>query len=275
MFRRSVDNLLTTASACVEQDRSQETRSGRVLNCIYNRLDVEFLPVLSDLLDTLRKWQGYYQNMDLHQAYQRYGRPSLGEYDPWKLIRQNWETGNVLCYYKSHPRHWDHLEPRNAGLLNFFFRDPLLRRWPILKVMARWEHRGDVVCSSTDPKDRQRQTQVISLVAESLLDRPELSDKRAEGLPTDVYTTDPFLQAVFTGWRAGEYHCPVDGGCGVVRGSKVAATLYFPPTSFHYIHFLYLMMNNAPVEKRLFGEGGRAGRQGEEQHDETRPHFLK
>ncbi|PFH55037.1 hypothetical protein XA68_10955 [Ophiocordyceps unilateralis] len=241
VMRGSVNNLLDTASWCVDN------KAKRVLNCIHKRMDKAYLPPVADLLDSLRRWQNYYNNLDLHEAYQRYAKPRLGEYDPWKVVRDTWESCGSFCYYnKSHPRDWDHLTPRAAGLLNFFFRDAFLFRWPLLRVMAVSKFNGDVVCSATDAKHRNYQMRAIATYVSSLQWNDDESDTRGHGLRNGFYSTDPFLQGLLAGWRSGHFYRPHD--CGAEEDGN--AMVYLPENSYLYVSFIRLFSKHH-MEKKL------------------------
>ncbi|PHH68219.1 hypothetical protein CDD80_169 [Ophiocordyceps camponoti-rufipedis] len=203
-------------------------------------MDRSYLAATTHLIDTLRRWQSYYNNMELHEAYQRFAKPSLGEVDPWKIVRYSWESRGELCYYRSPPASVDNLSPRPAALLTFFFSDPSNIREAYLKIMAQdWKMTSDVVCSGTESSDRTRQAASIANWFAPFYWHKELSDYYSQSHRTQ-FSADPFLQAVLTGWRSGKYRCP--GGCGATEQGDVQ--IYQADNSYNYIAFIHLFFEH-------------------------------
>ncbi|PHH64356.1 hypothetical protein CDD81_4713 [Ophiocordyceps australis] len=180
------------------------------------------MPMVAPLLDAIKRWQRYYRT-DLAEAYASVGKEittwNAWSYDRdwniWDILRFHWEQTGWLCFYDHDPSLTDGLEPREAGLLSIFFTEKDGLRPPILKRGKTWTFNKTYACSAQSPADQLRQVNTITKLYDNI--KPWGPSSWQAGLEAVIYrehfSTDPFLQALITGWHWGNYTCPEYMAC--------------------------------------------------------------
>ncbi|PHH93222.1 hypothetical protein CDD83_10160 [Cordyceps sp. RAO-2017] len=188
----------------------------RTLDCLEDGLDRVWLPLISPLIDVIRRWERYY-GIQINEAFVKVGRSSHPDdwnawardrtWNAWERLLYHWNSTGWLCFYDHNPRLSITVEPREAGLLTLFFSDKNALRSPVLKVGKTWRFDQTYACSAENEADRLRQVKVITRISENIkswgLSTWQLAQEARIYLET--YSTDPFLQAAISTWFADGY----------------------------------------------------------------------
>ncbi|PFH59503.1 hypothetical protein XA68_12263 [Ophiocordyceps unilateralis] len=211
---RAFDGFFHNASACLSI-----VHGPRVLPCATKHIPEDMTPFTLPLTDTIQAWEKYYDE-DLDSAFQEHGNPALdgrSKINAWDVLIAYWQRKTELCFQYRDPESRDSLVPRNAGLLTLFHMNDDLAR-PILKMGMQWRYSDFTVCADDDSAGRNRQMRVVSeMMRRSITWREtrngvELNDGYLHYL--DLFSTDPFLQAVITGWQSSRLmSCPRGYDC--------------------------------------------------------------
>ncbi|PHH89920.1 hypothetical protein CDD83_4927 [Cordyceps sp. RAO-2017] len=214
-----IPQFLRNISACAVRGEQFST-----LDCAESQVAHDTFSVISPLTSTLRRWEAYFHE-DVFTAFREHGRDmadnwhlqiKANEYNAWNVLLYSWLEMGSLCFYDNDPQFVGKLEPRAAGLLNLFFASGDLRT-PILKVSDRhWRYNESTVCAARAGAERLRQARVVTTMAQqqqtggsSDADPPADWQRYEAGSHyRELYSTDPFLQGVISGWRSGPYVCP-------------------------------------------------------------------
>ncbi|PHH85408.1 hypothetical protein CDD83_456 [Cordyceps sp. RAO-2017] len=234
--RDIVPEMLANATRC-----SAENPNRRVLACIERQVPHEAMDAVLPLLQTVRIWERFY-GFDLNTAFAEHGKmlheswfSRIGVYDPtaWEVLEREWRHTGRLCFYDSDPRSADHIRPRFAGLLTLFFMDKDLRP-PVLNFGERWEYAGRTGCSAQTDDDKARQLRILTDMhkAGATEESTAIVRDRIGSFYRNLYSTDPFIQAVITGWQNGPYGCPDAVSC---MDYIMMKSVYLPTNSGDFI----------------------------------------
>ncbi|KAF4585509.1 hypothetical protein GQ602_004814 [Ophiocordyceps camponoti-floridani] len=216
LFSTAFGDFLSNGSACTAMVPGRE-----VLECAVETIPRQLRPLTSPLTDTIKAWEWHY-NSDINTVYRGADNDSPGEQgrdsdNVWEALLSYWRLRKTLCWHYRNPFHMDHIMPSNAGFLSLFHANDDLQQ-PILKTKSHWHYRGPTVCTLADDgsKDRDRRTRAVkSMVRRSMYwgdGGTELQNGHLHY--QQVYSTDPFLQAVITGWQSARLpSCPQHHRC--------------------------------------------------------------
>lgn len=239
--RPYVSEFLKNVSICASQGHGIQT-----IRCAEEQIPRQFLSLLTPITNNVRTWELYYRT-DLDAAFQRYGRDAykaalydIAPHDEnaWTMVARSWMLTGWLCMWDNHPMYADHLEPRHAGLLTIFF-SPNDDAWPPLaKTGKRWRYTRGVICSKREGDERDRHAKVINEMSRAAGDMHTIDAWRelSQDAFNDRFSTDPFLQAVITGWQSGPYRCPTRMTCQ--RDGLEKGTVFLPKNSGEYLSAL-------------------------------------
>ncbi|EQK97793.1 hypothetical protein OCS_06497 [Ophiocordyceps sinensis CO18] len=253
-----IPQLLSNLSSCAHNNWAWHT-----LACAEHQVHPGVISLTSSLMSTIRRWEMYY-NVDFNTAYElqedwanmerSLNRPQLG-LTAWSVLLDSWRKNGELCHYNSDPRYADHLLPRSAGLLSLFIRRDDLRS-PILKFGKAWKFGAKTVCSATVGTVRAlHQLRTIHSITQQV--GTELSPAwRVENEPSrlrELYSTDPFLQGLISGFRDTKFPCPERLKCQDTTPNL--GTIYTPHDGRDYLQRIsYLVMKSRKV-CLIFGGG--------------------
>ncbi|KAF4506224.1 hypothetical protein G6O67_006327 [Ophiocordyceps sinensis] len=187
-----IPQLLSNLSSCAHNNWAWHT-----LACAEHQVHPGVISLTSSLMSTIRRWEMYY-NVDFNTAYELQ--------EDWANMERslNRPQLGLTAWYA------DHLLPRSAGLLSLFIRRDDLRS-PILKFGKAWKFGAKTVCSATVGTVRAlHQLRTIHSITQQV--GTELSPAwRVENEPSrlrELYSTDPFLQGLISGFRDTKFPCP-------------------------------------------------------------------
>ncbi|PHH88797.1 hypothetical protein CDD83_7046 [Cordyceps sp. RAO-2017] len=234
-------NFLKNGSSCITEGKEN------ILACLDKKLDRDAVPLLSPLIDVIRRWERYY-GIEMHKAFADVGRSNDPndwnawsrdrDWNVWERLHTHWAETGWLCFYDHNPRLSNTLQPRDAGLLTLFFSDKNGLRSPILKSGRIWRFDPKYhPCAATLHADRVRQIKIVSRLADNVKNWGASSWQTAQEaqLYRDTYSTDPFLQAVITGWFAKDYTCPAGLECQSEPGD---GKIWLPRNGMNYLNRL-------------------------------------
>ncbi|RCI07492.1 hypothetical protein L249_4537 [Ophiocordyceps polyrhachis-furcata BCC 54312] len=232
LLTRTVQNFFRDASSCVAS-----VQGSQVLSCAQKSVPDEVMTLMLPMIDTIRAWEEYYGetiNSAFLQDQSPSGRPI--RFTAWDELLSQWKKHPQVCYHFRSPSYMDHLIPSSAGLLSLFYLDDDFQR-PVLKSGTHWQHHGPSVCSGNDTLDRARQESAVSMMVQRSImwDKPRRGVELDRGYLhyLDLYSTDPFLQAVITNWQSVRRRaCPRDVRCD---GSPVFRERYMPLDGDDYL----------------------------------------
>ncbi|RDA85079.1 hypothetical protein CP532_3114 [Ophiocordyceps camponoti-leonardi (nom. inval.)] len=245
LLSRTMQNFFRDASSCVSTVRSPD-----VLACAQKFIPDEILGFMLPMIDTIRAWEEYYGET-INSAFLQNQNPSGAaiRFNAWDELLNHWKKHPQICYHYRSPSYMDHLIPSSAGLLGLFFINDDFQR-PVLKSGTHWRYYGSRVCSSNETMDRARQAGAVSqMVQRSIVwDKPRRGVELTRGYLhyLDLYSTDPFLQAVITNWQSVRLNsCPRGIRCD---GNPVFGERYMPLDGDDY---LVKVMMTLKTQKRV------------------------
>ncbi|PHH78820.1 hypothetical protein CDD80_6191 [Ophiocordyceps camponoti-rufipedis] len=234
-FSNVFANFLSNASACTAMVPGRN-----VLECAASTIPKQLRILTFPLTDTIKEWEWHY-NEDLNTIYlsadnQPFEEKSQSFDNAWEALLAFWNRRKTMCWHYRDPRQMDHIMPTSGGMLSLFHANDDLQQ-PILKLSSHWHYRGPTVCAPVGKysMDRERRARAINTMVRRSIYWGEGGTELQNGhlYYQQVYSTDPFLQAVITGWQAARLNtCPQHHRC---EGRLLPESAYLPLTGDDFI----------------------------------------